>query len=322
MPDLPENWSDYYSSFLSCEKGNNCDSTLHSQIWSPNAPHFEKIQYLLSNEKNAILFAADADKKIITLHSFKKIDNGLVCLVGGGRDVPVIRVVEESLTAPCNGATPDMDVLLSCTTAEDVDTADAAPANHNYQGSATFLGVPWLALAVMKARTHHPRKLIPIAIDAAKSFLKKHNVNSTIRTRVKDSVRDFVQWAWLVAEGNITNIEVCSRFSIDADICSKNYRSERESACLQKETMIWNANDTNKLDALFIDTTVDPSNFSGIYIVWVLREYFPRRFERCHNKRQREGILKRYREKACKFLADMSIDDGGKDNDRIAAGKA
>jgi hypothetical protein len=310
MPDRPQNWTDYFLSLPGYDQGNR-DSTLHSQIWSPDAQPCKKMHHLLSSENNAIILAADADRKIIALHSFNNIGNSLVCLVGGGRDAPVIRVIEGSLTAPCSGATPRVEELMACTAAKDVDNTTAAPANNNYQGSATFLGAPWLTLAVMKARTRHPHKLIPIAIDAARAC------DYTIAKLALDSVENFVQWAWLVGAGKITNIEV-PHFSIDMDFSIKAYRNEKEYSCFQNETTNWGTQENDKLEGLFINTTVDPSNFAGVYIVWVLREYFRRHFDRCRNNRQREFILLRYRKQACDFLADMSFSEKRASSDRKA----
>ena len=239
------------------------------------------MQYLLSSKNNAIILAADADQKIMALHSFKSISyglnqaaDGIVCLVGGGRDVPVIHVIEKSLTNTCIGATPGVDKLLACTTANDVRTllapdADTAAAN-NYRGSATFCAAPWLAHSVMKARTHDPHELIPIAIDAALVFDNKHRGDSTHVSRAEDSVGDFVQWAWLIGGGGITKIEVCHHFSIDMNICIDAYRNEMESMCLGKEPKCWSIHDDVKLTGLFVNATVDPSNLAGVYIVWVL----------------------------------------------------
>ena len=202
--------------------------------------------------------------------------------------------------------------VMACTAAKDVDNTTASPANNNYQGSATFLGAPWLTLAVMKARTRHPHELIPIAIDAARAC------DYTIAKLALDSVGNFVQWAWLVGAGKITNIEVPHHFSIDMDFSIKAYRNEKEYSCFQNETTNWGTQESDKLERLFINTTVDPSNFAGVYIVWVLREYFRRHFDRCRNNRQREDILRRYRNQACDFLADMSFSEKGASSDRKA----
>ena len=324
MRDLPQNWTQYFRSLPGCDQGNR-NSTPHSQIWSPDTQNDEKIQFLLSN-KNAIILAADSDKKIIALHSFKKLSNGLhpaaaadriVCLVGGGRDVPVIHVVEGSLTAPCSGATPGVDELKACTTANDIralelpapDT-DTDAATSNYRGSATFFAAPWLAQAVMEATTHDPHELIPIVMDAAIAFAfdKKHRGNRASATKAADSVGEFVQWAWLVGAGKITNVETC--FSIETNMNIVAYSTQMESSCLGKQTMNWSTQDDEVLARLFTNATVDPTNLNGVYIVWVLRKYFPAtRLERCQNAKQRGERLRLYRRKACEFLVSISICD-------------
>lgn len=275
------------------------------------------MRYLLTGENNAIILAADANHDIIALHSFKndiydgldQAEDWIVCLVGGGRDVPVIHVIEKSLTTSCSGVTPGVEELMSCTTAYQVrglPAPDADTVADNYHGSATFCADPWLAYAVMKARTCHPHELIPIAIDAALAFDKKHRRDSTCATKAADCIGNFVQWAWLVGARKISNVE--TRFSIYAQRRGKTYGNEMESLHLQKETTIWGQADDETLEWLFINAIVDPSNLSGVYIVWVLRQHFPRHFESCHTQRKRESVLNQYRKKACDFLTRVSIE--------------
>ena len=313
-PPAPGNWTEYFHVRSLPGNDNDRNSSMHSHIWSsPDAEHNEKMKQLLS-EEDAIVLAADACQKIIVLHSFKNFgtdatstslkpaENRIVCLVGGGRDVPVIRVVEGWLTAPYCGATPGVDELMACTTVDDVEALSAPDggtdtAPDNYHGSVTFWAAPWLAHAVMNAGTQCPHELIPIAIKAASAFGKEHGVTAV----------DFVQWAWLVGAGNITEIKT----SFDASIQFVEYRNDKHSSCLepflpQKPTCVWSEADNERVSNLIINATVDPTNLVGVYIVWVFRQYFPHHFDCLRLGRVREEKLLLYRKKACQFLAEMT----------------
>jgi hypothetical protein len=240
-PPASGNWTEYFHVRSLHGNDNDRNSSVHSHIWSsPDVEHNEKMKQLLS-EEDAIVLAADACHKIIVLHSFKSFntaatsgtsllvpaENRMVCLVGDGRDVPVIRVVEGCLTATYSGATPGVDELMACTTVDDVEALSAPDggtdtAPDNYHGSVTFWAAPWLAHAVMTAGTQCPHELIPIVIKAASAFGKEHGVTKEV---LDSTTMDFVQWAWLVGAGNITEIKV----SFDASIQSVDYRNDRHS---------------------------------------------------------------------------------------------
>ncbi len=107
-----------------------------------------------------VLFAADSNKMLLVLHSFKNTggtwfcpEKKLMCLSGTREVATVFEVNPLTLMANCNLITPTINALCECTTATEVAELEAPDKNGlvTYPGSASFLPAPWLADAVVAA---------------------------------------------------------------------------------------------------------------------------------------------------------------------------
>ena len=126
-----------------------------------------------------VLFAADSNKKLLVLHSFKNAggtlfhpEKKLMFLSGTGEIATVFEVNPLTLTADCNLVTPTIDALRECTTATEVAELEAPDENGfvTYSGSASFLPAPWLADAVIAANSSDPFLLITVVNVEATAF--------------------------------------------------------------------------------------------------------------------------------------------------------
>ena len=151
-----------------------------------------------------VLFAADSNKKLLVLHSFKNAggtllrpEKKLMCLSGTGSLATVFEVDHLTLMAECNLVTPTIDELRECKTETEVAEVEAPEENGlvTYPGSASFLPAPWLADAVIAANSSNPFLLITRVNTAAKAFDLEHKEDENYITTAADHVGDFILWA-------------------------------------------------------------------------------------------------------------------------------
>jgi hypothetical protein len=142
-----------------------------------------------------VLFAADSNKKLLVLHSFKNAggtllrpEKKLICLLGTGSLKTVFEVDHLALMAKCNLVTPTIDALQKCMTAIKVAKVEAPVENGivTYPGSASFLPAPWLADAVIAANLSNPFLLITTVNVAATAFDLEHKKDENYITSVAD----------------------------------------------------------------------------------------------------------------------------------------
>ncbi len=76
---------------------------------------------MLDADPDMVLFAADSNKKLLVLHSFKNAggsllrpEKKLMCLSGTGSLATVFEVDHLTLMAECNLVTPTIDELQEC----------------------------------------------------------------------------------------------------------------------------------------------------------------------------------------------------------------
>jgi hypothetical protein len=164
-----------------------------------------------------VLFAADSNKKLLVLHSFKNAggtlfhpEKKLMCLSGTGEIATVFKVNPLTLTADCNLVTPTIDALRECTTATEVAELEAPDENGlvTYPGSASFLPAPWLADTVIAANSSDPFFLITVVNKAARVFDLEHKEDENYITSAADHAGDFILWAWGIGADQVSAIHI------------------------------------------------------------------------------------------------------------------
>ena len=111
---LSATWKDYFTSLAANEMGNQ-NTAVYTTAWAMVVPPATKLSTLTS-DPDMILFAADTESTMITLHSFTNLggsllrpSNKVVCLTGSGHaGVPLI-VDEKSATGECTFKAPLVD---------------------------------------------------------------------------------------------------------------------------------------------------------------------------------------------------------------------
>jgi hypothetical protein len=193
-----------------------------------------------------VLFAADSNKKLLVLHSFKNTggtlfrpEKKLMCLSGTGEIATVFEVNPLTLTAECNLVTPTIDALRECTTATEVAKLEAPDENGlvTYPGSASFLPAPWLADAVVEANSSDPFHLITVVNAAATAFDLEHEEDQNYSTSGADHAGDFILWAWGIGADQVSAISIIFD---PTDIDLERFKIERHQACITpSEGVTW-----------------------------------------------------------------------------------
>jgi hypothetical protein len=157
-----------------------------------------------------VLFAADSNKKLLVLHSFKNAggtlfhpEKKLMLLSGTGEIATVFEVNPLTLTADCNLVTPTIDALRECTTATEVAELEAPDENGlvTNPGSASFL-------PVVAANSSDPFVLITVVNAAAKAFDLEHEEDENYVTSAADHAGDLILWAWGIGADRVSAISI------------------------------------------------------------------------------------------------------------------
>ena len=95
----------------------NKNTSVFTEAWSPEKSRDQRFQTLTA-DPDMVLFAADSNKKLLVLHSFKNAggtllrpEKKLMCLSGSGSLATVFEVDLLTLMAKCNLFTPTVDKL-------------------------------------------------------------------------------------------------------------------------------------------------------------------------------------------------------------------
>ena len=144
-------WDIWFASLPDYDIGNR-DCSVYAGAWSQESDHDEKIQ-IITADPGAVILAADANKQIIALHSFKNFGgtrlrpaNNFACLIGGSPSAPIVSINKQSITADCSIATPTIATISNCTSALAIrnlpEPGDLAAVT--FAGCTSFYGQPWL----------------------------------------------------------------------------------------------------------------------------------------------------------------------------------
>jgi hypothetical protein len=208
---LHTDWQSFFAAQADNNLGNK-NTLIYTKAWSPDKSEEMRFQTLIS-DINSIIFAADQNKNIHALHSFKVAGGTLLCpttklmcLLGSGLSATAFIVDKQSLLSPCNLITPTIKELQECSN-EDKVNAINAPDNDGavtYPGFASFFPAPWLFDTVLSSGTSNHSKLIPAVNAAAIKFDTKHAGNANYITTAADHAADFILWAWGAGKGQAT----------------------------------------------------------------------------------------------------------------------
>jgi hypothetical protein len=128
---LHANWQSFFAARADNELGSK-NTSIYTKAWSSNKSDDVRIQTLIS-DINKVVFAADQDKHIHALHSFKvaggtilRPTTKLMCLLGMGSSATAFIIDKQSLLNPCNLVTPTIEKLQECSK-EDEGNAVNAP---------------------------------------------------------------------------------------------------------------------------------------------------------------------------------------------------
>jgi hypothetical protein len=199
---LHTNWQSFFAAQADNDFGNK-NTLIYTEAWSPDKSDDVRFQTLIS-DINSIIFAADQDKNIHALHSFKVAGGTflcpttkLMCLLGSGSSATALIVDKQSLLNPCNLITPTIDELQECYNEDEVNAINAPDDDGavTYPGSASFFPAPWLSDMVLSLGTSDHAKLIPAVNAAAIEFDAEHAGNANYITTATDHAADFILWA-------------------------------------------------------------------------------------------------------------------------------
>jgi hypothetical protein len=185
-----------------------------------------------------VLFAADSNKKLLVLHSFKNTggtllrpEKKLMCLLGTGSLATVFEVDHLTLMVECNLVTPTTDKLWECKTETKVAKIEAPEENGlvTYPGSASFLPAPWLADAVMAANSSNPFLLIATVNTAATVFHLEHEEDENYITTAVDHAGNFILWAWGIGADRVSATSIIFDPTV-SDL--ERFEIERHQTCI------------------------------------------------------------------------------------------
>jgi hypothetical protein len=184
---LHTNWQSFFVARADNDLGNK-NTLIYTKAWSPNKSNDVRFQTLIS-DINRVIFAADQDKNIHALHSFKvaggtllRPTTKLMCLLGSGLSATSFIVDKQSLLNPCNLIIPTINKLQECSNQDKVNVINAPDDEGavTYPGSASFFPAPWLSDTVLSSGTSNHAKLIPAMNAAAIEFNAKHAGNAKL----------------------------------------------------------------------------------------------------------------------------------------------
>jgi len=225
-------WKTFIAARLDNTAGNK-NTSVFTEAWSPKQSQDQHFQ-TLTTDPDMVFFAADSNKKLLVLHSFKNAggtlfrpEKKLMRLSGTGEIATVFEVNPLTLTAECNLVTPTINALRECTTATEVAELKAPDENSLviFPGSASFLPAPWLADAVVAANSSDPFLLITVVNAAATAF----NLEHEDVTSAADHAGDFILWAWGIGADRVSTISIIFD---PTDIDLECFKIKRNQGCI------------------------------------------------------------------------------------------
>ena len=140
-------------------------------------------------EIDTVILAADANNKIMILHSPKNFggtrsrpNNKVVCMLGLGAHTMYDFIDLRTALADCQIVVPAVTDLSDCESAQDVANIPAPEENGlvDFEGSSIFIPAPVLRNAILRSGTNEPFELIPIVTESARNFHSNHEEDEMI----------------------------------------------------------------------------------------------------------------------------------------------
>jgi hypothetical protein len=173
-------------------------------------------------EIDTVILAADANNKIMILHSPKNFggtrsrpDNKVVCMLGLGAHTMYIFIDSRTALADFQIVVPAVTDLSDCESAQDVANITAPEENGQvgFKGSSIFIPAPVLHNAILASGTNEPFELIPIVTEAAKHFDSDYEEDKTITILQITHADNLNAWLYGVNVGSINE----TRYQINPD---------------------------------------------------------------------------------------------------------
>jgi hypothetical protein len=229
-----------WKTFIATRKDNadvNKNTSVFTEAWLPEKSRDQRFQ-MLAADPDMVLFAADSNKKLLVLHSFKnaggtllRLEKKLMCLSDTGSLATVFEVDHLTLMAECNLVTPTIDELQECKKETKVAEVETPEENGlvTYPGSASFLPAPWLADAVRAANSSNPFLLITTVNAAATVCDLEHEEDENYITTAVDHAGDFILWAWGIGADQVS----ATRIIFDpTDYDLEHFKIKRHQTCI------------------------------------------------------------------------------------------
>jgi hypothetical protein len=239
-------WSNWFVDHASNNAGNQ-NLKAFSKILRLNDNNATKLWQLVK-EIDKVILAADASKRIMTLHSPKNFggtqtrpENKVVCMLGMGTQSASILIDLNLALANCNIIVPTVDELSGSGTAQEVEDIPIPAANRlvKFKGSAIFIPGPFLQNAIITSNLKDPFDLIPLMNSRARVFeTKVVDILAEINGNPVNHTDDLNAWLYGVRQGTIPE----TRFLVFPDndeISQFNFR--RHQACILRGGVQQNA---------------------------------------------------------------------------------
>ena len=122
------------------------------------------------------VLGADAEKKIVILHSLKNLGglllrpaNKIVALVGMDENPMGVIISNPCFCTGVKKQGPGLEKFQECNSRKDLD--DLQPNQKGmYNGANIFMLAPWIVQSILNADTYDPLSLIPVILKDAEEF--------------------------------------------------------------------------------------------------------------------------------------------------------
>ena len=177
---------------------------MFSSAWSQQTTPNKKVAFI-SNDSDIVLLAANANKTVTILHSFKNIggtplrpSNKFVCFMGTSVNAIAVAINMASITGNKNFRSPSIESLFACNLASEIAALPIPPNNASITsyGCSSFLPAPWLLSAILSSGLNNPLELIVECKEVANLFDNFHSGSPTHYSSAIDHLEDFACWAY------------------------------------------------------------------------------------------------------------------------------
>jgi len=236
MTSLSTTWKQHFTSLVGDEEGNKKMLEFSNALTASKSQRDRLLS--LVEEIDSVVFIADEDGKINIIHSplnfggtRTRSKNKIACLLGLGPLATAVILNDRQAIEECEIATPTLDAMHACKTAEDFQALAAPPIDGEvtFPGAASFIPSPFLRNFVIESESNDPAEIVPLLFAEAKRFDADHADDQAYRDTAVSHAEDFALWAWGVMSKRVSE----TRFSIRPDDGElKNFADARHKECI------------------------------------------------------------------------------------------